>query len=350
MSNAGGANVDAKSGKRYYGGGGGGGGVGGVVRTTRRGQNGANGHAGIGGYGGGSSGHTLWANSTTLATALGSNGGGADGPCMTYQYDAFCISGSGGGGWGGGASGSNGHSGQYNPAGGGGGGSFAAPSTATDSSAPTTAPTNPFGQAGGVRVIMAVQSLPYQSAFCSETTLAGTEGFRCIVPFDWTFTAPSEYLQPGWLATIQAVGGPGGNGGPGGEAQTTLNASDLAGETLYAFVGAAGAESTTNGGGRRRRDRARDVAVGVDRRLVGSVSARTCCSSRVAAEAATRSARARAAARRPARAASRSRRPRRPRRATAATAAVGQRGRARRSRAGGRGAPAARAQARARAG
>ena len=100
---------------------------------------------------------------------------------------------------------------------------------------------------GQIHVVIALPS--FQSTFCDSATLAGITGFRCVLPFDYTFEIPAAYTGNDWLVTMQAQGGRGGAGGAGGQAQTTRSTTGLAGKTLYAWVGADGSASTGHGGG-----------------------------------------------------------------------------------------------------
>ncbi len=257
LSNASGA--PATKGEGPNGGGAGGGGTGGVAPTVppftdsgfsnQRGVAGADGLGGIGGTLQGLPG-IEWLNVSDLKAALdGAGAGGVSVDGGTGQHAA----GGGGGGWGGGASGSfvldqsSGGTLSIEASSGGGGGSFVAASSVTDPNAPTTAPDPPGGvNHGAVRV---ATKLNFETTFCREDVLAGQEGFRCIVPFNWQFQLPEAFTGPEWLVTLQALGGRGGNGGNGGRAQTTRTTTGLAGTTLYAWVGAQGVESASHGGG-----------------------------------------------------------------------------------------------------
>lgn len=253
MSNGGGQVLAAEQGQRFsWGGRPGGDGAGGQHVRTVGGHPGVDGGNGVGGQGGaidGRSTRAAWSN-VDLTGALGTSGAGGNGGCMTRDFEPFCISGAGGGGWGGGASGSNGNSGEYRRAAGGGGGSYAAPSTTSDDNAPTTFRSTPATDRGGAVVVtIKIQDLDLESTFCDQTTLSGTTGFRCILPFNWQFEIPQAYTGDDWLVTLQAVGGSGGNGGDGGRAQTTLTTTGLAGTTLHSWVGAQGSDSVGAGGG-----------------------------------------------------------------------------------------------------
>ncbi|MEO1058427.1 MAG: hypothetical protein AAFY28_16085, partial [Actinomycetota bacterium] len=247
----------AGQGDDTYGGGGGGNGIGGVAPAVPSGtvdgvsnQRGVDGADGIGGTGGsipGGAVPTEWLNVSGLTESLDGAGAGAR---ITNDDGGLRASGGGGGGWGGGASGGyivDESSGLVLDYAGGGGGSFVAASSVADPNAPTTAPDPPGGVShGAVRV---ATKLDFQTTFCREDVLAGQEGFRCIVPFNWQFQLPAAFTGPEWLVTLQALGGRGGNGGNGGRAQTTRTTTGLAGTTLYAWVGAQGVESASHGGG-----------------------------------------------------------------------------------------------------
>ncbi|MEO1056184.1 MAG: PA14 domain-containing protein [Actinomycetota bacterium] len=218
---------------------------------------GNDGDGGVGGTGGGVPnldggsplGPTGFVNDDDLADALSGAGGGGEVACSS----SFCGAGGGGGGLGGGASGSSalltvdGSPVEY-PSAGGGGGSYVAFSSVSDPNAPTRPVDGPADGIGAVHVVIQLD-LTFETLFCAEAVLSGTEGFRCVVPFNWVFELPDAFVGEEWLVTLQAQGGFGGNGGSGGQAQTTRTTTGLAGETLYAWVGAAGVASTEHGGG-----------------------------------------------------------------------------------------------------
>ncbi|MEO1059194.1 MAG: hypothetical protein AAFY28_19985, partial [Actinomycetota bacterium] len=219
---------------------------------------GVDGFSGFGGTGGarknltgGATNPTGWVNAADLAAALGTDGSGGEARCAPN----LCSSGAGGGGFGGGASGSyaevtdDGTTTQY-PSGGGGGGSYLTemPVAVSDPNAPTKWVDSPTDGVGAVHVVVKLD-VDFQSTFCAEAVLAGIDGFRCVVPFNWAFEIPTEFTGDEWLVTLQAQGGFGASGGPGGRAQTTLTTTGLEDETLYAWVGAGGVSSNTHGGG-----------------------------------------------------------------------------------------------------
>ncbi len=250
MSNDGAEQRQAQAGQN--GGAAGNGGTGGAA-----GDGGTAGVNGVGGAGGGivsttADGFTVslpptgWVNDSTAVQTLTAGSGAERGCEGTGFIPPACMRGGGGGGWGGGAAGF--YVQDIRASGGGGGGSFAAPSTASDSNAPTQAPAGPADGVGEVHLVFRIP-LDFQRTFCSEQTLGGQEGFLCEVPFNWVFEVPEEFVGDDWLVTMTAQGGRGGNGSAAGLAQTTRTTGSLAGKTLYAWVGAAGEVSSTYGGG-----------------------------------------------------------------------------------------------------
>ncbi|MEM9515599.1 MAG: PA14 domain-containing protein [Actinomycetota bacterium] len=249
MSNASGQQRPAEPGVN-----GGAPGNGGIGGSSEDGQ--TQGADGVGGAGGGSVGvgggsdalpPTGWVNDPSAVQTLTAGRGDAqeDGCNSVFWSPPACMFGGGGGGWGGGAAGFDEL--DFSASGGGGGGSFAVPSTTSDPQAPTLAPAGPVDGIGEVHLVFRVP-IDFRSTFCTEQRLAGQEGFLCELPFNWAFQIPDGFLGEDWFVTMTANGGRGGNGAPAGQAQTTRTTNELAGETLYAWVGAAGAVSTTHGG------------------------------------------------------------------------------------------------------
>ncbi|MEO1058367.1 MAG: hypothetical protein AAFY28_15780 [Actinomycetota bacterium] len=94
-----------------------------------------------------------------------------------------------------------------------------------------------------------IKSPDFRSLFCKSITISFQTGQQCLVPFNWSFQIPTEWVGDGYQVLLQAQGGRGGNGGVGGQAQAVRSTAGLADSTLYAWVADDGLVSATHGGG-----------------------------------------------------------------------------------------------------